>query len=182
MRPLRYSINVTLDGCCDHRAIFADEDLHRHHAENLNQADALLFGRVTYELMEAGWRSPAPAGARPAWMEPFARTIDAKKKYVVSSTLDRVDWNAELVRGDLGKAVQQLKREPGKGLFTGGVKLPMALAELGLIDEYEFVVQPRVIGHGPTLFAGLPKLIDLKLVSRLEFGSGAVAMRYEPRR
>ena len=113
-------------------------------------------------------------------MEPFARTIDAAKKYVVSSTLDRVDWNAELVRGDLGKAVQQLKREPGKGLLAGGVKLPLALAELGLIDEYEFVVHPRLAGHGPTLFAGLSKHVDLKLVSRLEFGSGAVAMRYEP--
>jgi dihydrofolate reductase len=86
------------------------------------------------------------------------------------------------VRGDLGKAVQQLKQEPGNGLFTGGVTLPLALAELGLIDEYEFVVHPRIAGHGPTLFAGLSKLVDLKLVSRLEFGSGAVAMRYEPRR
>jgi hypothetical protein len=119
MRPLRYSINVTLDGCCDHRAMFADEDLHRHAVENLDQADALLFGRVTYEMMEAAFRPPARTGARPDWMEPFARTIDAAKKYVVSSTLDRVDWNAELVRGDLGKAVQQLKRESGKGLFVG---------------------------------------------------------------
>jgi dihydrofolate reductase len=182
MRPLRYSINVTLDGCCDHRAMIGDEDLHRHAVENLNQADALLFGRVTYQMMEAAWRPPAQAVARPAWMEPFARTIDAAKKYVVSSTLDRVDWNAELVRGDLGKAVQQLKRESGKGLFTGGVKLPLALAELGLIDEYEFVVHPRLAGHGPTLFAGLSKYIDLKPVSRLELGSGALALRYEPRR
>jgi dihydrofolate reductase len=181
MRPLRYSINVTLDGCCDHRAGIADEDLHRHAIENIDRADALLFGRVIYEMMEAAWRGPAPAGARPAWMEPFARTIDAKKKYVVSSTLDRVDWNAELVRGDLGNAVRQLKREPGRGLFTGGVRLPMALAELGLIDEYEFVVHPRVIGHGPTLFAGLSKVVDLKLVGRLELPSGVVAMRYEPR-
>ena len=115
-------------------------------------------------------------------MEPFARTIDAARKYVVSSTLTRVDWNAELVRGDLGTAVQQLKQQPGKGLFTGGVQLPLALAELGLIDEYEFIVHPRVVGHGPTLFAGLSKLVDLKLVDRLEFRSGAVAMRYEPRR
>ncbi len=186
MRRLRYSINVTLDGCCDHRAMIADEDLHRHAAENLEQADALLFGRVTYEMMEAAWRSPARTGARPEWMAdwmvPFARTIDAAKKYVVSSTLDRVDWNAELVRGDLGKAVQELKQESGKGLFVGGVKLPLALAELGLIDEYEFVVQPILAGHGPTLFAGLSKHVDLKLVSRLEFGSGAVAMRYELRR
>src|SRR5262245_5710658 len=126
MRPLRFSINVTLDGCCDHRAIPTDEDLHRHHAGNLARADALLFGRVTYEMMEAAWRPLAQSGASPdwmePWMEPFARTIDAAKKYVVSSTLGRVDWNAELVRGDLGKAIQQLKRESGKGLFVGGVK------------------------------------------------------------
>jgi dihydrofolate reductase len=159
-----------------------DEDLHRHAVENLDQADALLVGRVTYEMMEAAWRPPPRTGARPEWMESFAGTIDAAKKYVVSSTLDRVDWNAELVRGDLGKTVQRLKRESGKGLLVGGVKLPLALAELGLIDEYEFVVHPRVAGHGPTLFAGLSKRVDLKLVSRLEFGSGAVAMRYEPRR
>ncbi len=183
MRPLRYSINVTLDGCVDHRAGFTDEELHRYWAETLAQADALLFGRVTYEMMEAAWRLPAGTGARPDWMEPFARTIDAAKKYVVSSTLDRVDWNAELVRGDdLEEVVQQLKREPGTGLFVGGVKLPLALAELGLIDEYEFVVHPRVAGHGPTLFAGLSKHLDLRLVDRREFGSGAVAMRYEPRR
>jgi dihydrofolate reductase len=112
-------------------------------------------------------------------MEPFARTIDAAKKYVVSSTLDRVDWNAELVRGDLANAVQRLKQEPGRGLFVGGVKLPMALAQLGLIDEYELVVHPTIAGHGPTLFAGLSKRVDLRLLSRLEFGSGAVALRYE---
>jgi hypothetical protein len=112
--------------------IIPDEHLHRHAAETLAQADALLFGRVIYEMMEAAWRPPAPAGARPDWMEPFARTIDVAKKYVVSSTLD--------------------------------------------------VVHPRLTGHGPTLFAGLSKYVDLKLVSRLEFGSGAVAMRYEPRR
>lgn len=185
MRPLQYSINVTLDGCCDHRAGSTDEELHRYWAEKLAQADALLFGRVTYEMMEAAWRLPA-TGVRPDWMadwmEPFARTIDAAKKYVVSSTLDRVDWNAELVRGDLGQAVQQLKRESGQGLFVGGVKLALALTELGLIDEYEFVVHPRLAGHGPTLFAGLSKHVDLRLVGRREFGSGAVAMRYEPRR
>jgi dihydrofolate reductase len=186
MRPLRYSINITLDGCCDHRAGIPDEELHRHHARNLAQADALIFGRVTYEMMEAAWRPFAQTGVRPdwmePWMEPFARTINAAKKYVVSSTLERVDWNAELVRGDLGNAIRQLKREPGKGLLVGGVTLPLALAELGLIDEYEFVVQPRLAGHGPTLFAGLSKPIDLRLVERLELESGAVAMRYEARR
>lgn len=182
MRPLRYSINVTLDGCCDHRAIPADEELHRHAVENLAQADALVFGRVTYEMMESAWRPPVPAGTRPDWMEAFARTINAAKKYVVSSTLEHVDWNAELVRGELAPSVRQLKREPGKGLFVGGVQLPLALTELGLIDEYELVVHPRLAGHGPALFAGLSKYVDLRLVSRLEFGSGAVAMRYEPRR
>jgi dihydrofolate reductase len=181
MRPLRYSINVTLDGCCDHRAGLADEELHRHAIENLTRADALLFGRVTYQMMETAFRPSAQTEARPAWTDPFARTINAAKKYVVSSTLDRVDWNAELVRGNLQSAVQQLKRESGKGLFVGGLMLPLALAELGLIDEYEFIVHPRLVGHGPTPFAGLSKYVDLKLVSRLEFESGAVAMRYEPK-
>jgi dihydrofolate reductase len=169
-----------LDGCCDHRAIPADEDLHRHAAENLNQADALLFGRVTYEMMESAWRPPGRPGHRPDSIETFAEAINAAKKYVVSSTLEQVHWNAELVRGDLGQAVEQLKAKSDKGLFVGGVTLPLALTELGLIDEYEFVVHPRVVGHGPTLFAGLSKLVDLKLLSRLEFGSGAMALRYEP--
>jgi dihydrofolate reductase len=185
MRPLRYSINVTLDGCVDHRAgIPPDEELHRHFAQNLAQADALLFGRVTYQMMEEAWR-PGPSGVKPEWMaewmEPFGRTIDAAKKYVVSSTLERVDWNAEFLRGDLREAVQQLKRQPGEGLFVGGVTLPRALAELGLIDEYEFVVHPRVAGHGPRLLDGLSSYLDLELVDRLEFASGVVAMRYVPR-
>jgi dihydrofolate reductase len=114
------------------------------------------------------------------WMIPFARTIDSAKKYVVSATLDRVDWNAELLRGELGNAVQQLKQEPGRGLSVAGVTLPLALADLGLIDEYEFVVQPILAGHGPTLLAGLRERLDLNLVGRQEFRSGAVALRYEP--
>jgi len=186
MRPLRYSLNVTLDGCYDHLAIIPDEELHRRAAEKFEQADAVLFGRVTYEMMESAWRTPAQTGERPDWMEewmlPFARTIHASKKYVVSSTLQRVDWNAELVRGDLEKTVRRLKGEPGKALFVGGVKLAQSLTELGLIDEYEFVVHPRLAGHGPTLFAGLSKPVDLKLAGRDELGSGAVALRYEVRR
>lgn len=180
MRPLRYSINVTLDGCVDHREMEASEEIHRHAVENIAQADALLFGKVTYELMESAWRPAKRTDVMPAWTEPFAKTIDAAKKYVVSSTLERVDWNAELLRGDLAEAVMELKRQPGSGVFVGGVQLPLALAELGLIDEYEFVVHPRLIGHGPTLFAGLSAIVDLRLVSRLEFTSGAVALRYEP--
>jgi dihydrofolate reductase len=182
MAPLRYSINVTLDGCCDHRAGFPTEGVHRHATEIIQRADVLLLGRVTYQMMEEAWRGPAPAGARPEWMEPFARAIDAAKKYVVSSTLEHVDWNAELVRGDLGDAVRQLKRESTRGVYVGGVTLPLALADIGLIDEYEFVVHPRLAGHGPTLLAGLSKYVDLEPVGRWEIGSGVVAMRYEPRR
>ena len=183
MRPLRYSINVTLDGCCDHRVGIPDEEQHRYWAAALERADALIFGRVVYEMMEEAWRPPAP-GTWPEWMAdwmiPFAQAIDAAKKYVVSSTLDRVDWNAELVQGDLGEAVQLLKQEPGEGLWVGGVTLPLALADLGLIDEYEFVVQPVVAGHGPTLLAGLSERLELKLVGRQDFRSGAVALRYQP--
>jgi dihydrofolate reductase len=190
MRPLLYSINVTLDGCVDHNAMSADEALamqhvqavHRHATKTIGRADALIFGRTTYQMMEGAWRLATRTTPMPEWQEPFARTIDAMKKYVVSSTLDRVDWNAELVRGDLAEAVRKLKQEPGRALYTGGVKLPRALAELGLIDEYEFVVQPHIAGRGPSLFAGLSKSIDLKLVDRVELSSGAVALRYEPRR
>lgn len=186
MRPLRYSINVTLDGCCDHQAVVPDRALHEYAAASIARADALLFGRVIYEMMESAWREPAQTGTPSDWMEPwmmpFAHTIHAAKKYVVSNTLQQVDWNAELLRGDLAQAVQQLKRQPGNGLFVGGVKLPQALAERGLIDEYEFIVHPRVAGRGPTLFAGLSKPLDLKLVNRVELSSGAVALQYVPRR
>ena len=181
MRPLRYSINVMLDGCVDHRVGVPDEALHRYSAEIIARADALLLGRVTYEMMESAWRPPRPP-EMPDWTEPFARTIDAAKKYVVSSTLEQVDWNAELVRGDLESTVRELKEQPGKGLYVGGVQLPLALAELGLIDEYELIVHPRIAGHGPTLFAGLSEPLDLVLVNRQEFDSGAVSMQYETRR
>jgi dihydrofolate reductase len=185
MRPLRYSINVTLDGCVDHRAGIADEELHRRAAAGIAQADALIFGRVVYQMMEEAWRDPARTGVRPEWMDewmlPFARTIDAAKKYVVSDTLSHVDWNAELIRPkELEATVRELKRQPGRRLQTGGVTLPLALAELGLIDEYEFVVQPRIAGHGPTLLAGLSKPLDLELAGRIEYGSGAVALQYRP--
>ena len=184
MRPLRYSINITLDGCCHHEAgIAPDEESMRYWTAQLERADALLFGRVTYEMMESAWRQPE-TGTWPDWMGewqlPFATTIDRAKKYVVSSTLRSVDWNAELVQGDLAQAVRRLKEEPGEGLYVGGVALPTALAGLGLIDEYEFLVQPVLAGHGPTLLAGLRERIPLELVHRHELGSGAVALRYQP--
>lgn len=181
MRPLRYAINVTLDGCCDHEAGIPDEESHRYWAGQLEQADALLFGRVTYQMMESAWRKSA-AGEWPdwmaAWMIPFAETIDRAKKYVVSRTLSHVDWNAELVHGDLATAVRRLKSEPGNGLFVSGLTLARTLADRGLIDEYEFLVQPVLAGHGPTLFAGLHERIELTLVGRREFQSGAVALSY----
>jgi dihydrofolate reductase len=180
VRPLRYSINLTLDGCIDHRVGSPDEELHRHATEAIARADALILGRVTYELMEEAWRPPGMLDQMADWMLPFGRTIDAAKKYVVSSTLDRVDWNAELLSGDLGEAVTELKSEPGEGLYVGGATLPLALAELGLIDEYEFVVHPRIVGHGPSLFEGLAEHVDLRLTGTREFTRGAVALRYEP--
>jgi dihydrofolate reductase len=184
MRPLRYSINVTLDGCCDHEAgLPPDEESMSYWSAEMERADALLFGRVTYEMMESAWRKPA-TGAWPDWMGEweisFAEAIDGAKKYVVSSTLDEPNWNAELVRGDLAQTVKRLKQEPGEGLWVGGVTLPLALADMGLIDEYEFLVQPVLAGHGPTLLAGLRERIQLELVNRHEFRSGAIAMRYRP--
>ena len=185
MRPLRYSINVTLDGCCHHEAgLPPDEESMRYWTAEMERADALLFGRVTYEMMESAWRKPA-TGTWPDWMNewevPFAETIDRAKKYIVSSTLSGVDWNAELVRGDLGQAVQRLKQEPGEGLWVGGVTLPLALADLGLIDEYEFLCS-RSLPDTATLLAGLRERIQVELVDRHEFRSGAVALRYRSTR
>ena len=126
MRPLRYAINVTLDGCCHHEGVQPTDELHRHATAWLNRSDTLLFGRVIYEMMESAFRLPPGATSVPGlteWMQPFARTIHAARKYVVSSTLSKVDWNAELVRGDLGEAVKQLKQESDNGVFLGGVTL-----------------------------------------------------------
>jgi dihydrofolate reductase len=180
MQPIRYSINVTLDGCCDHQAVIPSRALHEHVIENFRQLDGLLFGRVTYQMMEEGWRGPLPKDW-PAWMEDFRQAINPLRKYVVSSTLKAVDWNSELLQGDLAESVQRLKQQPGRGLGLGGLTLPRALAELGLIDEYELISHPRVAGHGPTLFAGLVKPLDLQLVSRQEIGDGIVSVRYLPR-
>jgi dihydrofolate reductase len=185
MRPLRYSINVTLDGCVHHEAGLApDEASMQYWTSEMERADALIFGRTTYEMMRSAWRKPA-SGAWPDWVSdwqlPFAEAIDGAKKFVVSSTLTEVDWNAELVRGELEQEIRRLKAEPGDGLWVGGVTLPLALADLGLIDEYEFVVQPVLAGHGPTLFAGLRERVELDLFGRRELPSGAVALRYRPR-
>ncbi|MEV4736674.1 MULTISPECIES: dihydrofolate reductase family protein [unclassified Microbacterium] len=185
MRPLRYAINVTLDGCVHHEAgVAPDEELMRFWTEQMENSDAELYGRVTFEMMREAWKRPDD-GVWPNWMDAgeqeFADTLDRAKKYVVSSTLDEVDWNAELVGGDLGEAVRALKEQPGKGLSVGGLALSSALTDLGLIDEYLFVVHPIVAGHGPYLLEGLRERVSLELVERREFGSGATLMRYTPR-
>lgn len=178
MRRLLYSINVSLDGCVDHRepAFGADPDVHLHATRTVAEPDALIFGRTTYELMEF-WREP---GDVPAWMLPFAEAINPQKKYLVSSTRITDDWNTENLLGDPVEAVRSLKAEPGGSLLVGGVRLPLALADAGLIDEYEFVVHPVVAGHGPTLFDGLAHPLRLELVGTTEFASGIVARRYVP--
>lgn len=178
VRPLRYSINVSLDGCVDHAAFGrgGTEALHRRAFENFERNDALLFGRVTYELMEAGFRAEAESGSD----DPFVTTIHTTPKHVVSSTLDHVDWNAELLRGDLTEGVTRLKEQPGTGVLVGGVRLPLALAALGLVDEYELVVHPVVVGRGPTLLAGLPQVLDLRQVASEDLGEGITAVRYAP--
>ena len=185
MSTLRYTINVTLDGCCDHMAVVPTEAMHRYSAAGIAGADALLFGRVIYRMMEEAWRPVAETGIVPDWMDewmvPFARTIHAAKKYVVSDSLEAVDWNAELIRGgELIDTVSRLKREPGGLISLGGMTLPLALASAGVIDEYEFIVHPRVAGHGPILLAGLPVPLDLRLVNEQPIGDGIVARRYVP--
>ena len=184
MRPLRYAINVTLDGCVHHEAgVAPDEELMRFWTADMERAEALLYGRVTYQMMESAWRRPA-SGAWPDWMEeweiPFAEAIDRASKHVVSRTLAAADWNAELVTGELEQAVRDLKEQPGEGLSVGGVTLPLALADLGLIDEFTFVVHPVLAGHGPRLLDGLRERVRLELVERQEFRSGAVAQCYRP--
>ncbi len=176
MQPLRYSINVSLDGCVDHMAGSPDEESHLHAAQTIARADAIILGRTTYELMEF-WRT---AEDLPLWMRPFKEAIDAAKKYLVSSRREPDGWNTEALTGDPVEAVRQLKEQPGVGLYVGGVTLPLALADAGLIDEYEFVVSPTVVGHGPRLFDGLAAPLDLKLVGTTEFASGTRAHRYVP--
>ncbi|WP_431804898.1 dihydrofolate reductase family protein [Microbacterium sp. bgisy203] len=187
MRPLRYSINITLDGCVHHEAgVAPDAESMAYWTREMERADAQIFGRVTYEMMQDAWRRP-PSGVWPDWMEewehPFADALDRAKKYVASNTLASVDWNAQLLSGDTGAVVEQIRRlraEPGEGLSVGGVTLPLALADAGLIDEYAFMVNPVIAGHGPTLLAGLRDRVDLELVDRQDFASGAFLVRYRP--
>jgi len=176
MRPLRYSINVSLDGCVGHTAFAPDEESHNYAAQTIARADAIILGRTTYELMEF-WRT---AKDLPPQLQPFQESINAAKKYLVSSTRKPDGWNTESLTGDLVEAVGNLKEQPGNGLYVGGVTLPLALTDAGLIDEYEFVVFPTLVGHGPRLFEGLATPLTLEHVGTTKFASGVRAERYVP--
>lgn len=170
-------MNVTLDGCCDHTQVIADEELHNYATELLDRADGALFGRVTYQLMERSWPDVARSGAGPDAMVDFARKLDRKPKYVVSRTLNHVSWqNSYLLRGP--EDVAQLKAEGKTLLVTGGPGLGSALAARNLVDEYHLLIQPIVAGHGPRLLGGIHSRLDLTLMETRTFGSGVVLLRY----
>ncbi|MCJ1708548.1 dihydrofolate reductase family protein [Microbacterium sp. VKM Ac-2923] len=181
-QPLRYAINVTLDGCCSHEAgLPPDAESMAFWTDELRRSDTLLYGRATYELMEGAWRRPL-SGEWPDWMDAsevaFSEVMDPMRKVVASGTLDAVDWNAELISGDVVEAVRAVKERPGRGIALGGVALPAMLAGHGLIDEYTFVVHPVIAGRGPRLLDSVD--LKLELIERREFRSGAVAQRYRP--
>lgn len=182
MRHLTLSINVTLDGCCDHTEVIADEELHRYATDLLEDSDGVLFGRVTYELFESYWPSVATSGSGTKTEVDFARKLNNKRKYVVSSTLGKVEWeNSFLIKGDLAHEMSKLKQEDGNDLAVfGSSGLASALARLGLIDEYHILVQPILAGRGPTLFQGIGQRLDLKLAGTRSFSSGVVMLRYAP--
>jgi dihydrofolate reductase len=181
MGLLTFSINVTLDGCVDHREGIADDETHAFFTRLMNEAGAMLWGRVTYEMMESAW----PAIARgdqsaPAAMRDWAIQLEAKPKYVVSSTRTDFPWtNSHHLDGDLRTVVQALKDATPAGVLLGSGKLATALDRLDLIDEYRFLVHPMIAGHGPTLFgSGLAATRRLELLSAMPLRNGAVAMHY----
>lgn len=186
MARLQYSINMTLDGCCDHQAIVPYPEMHQFWSDVVTNADALLYGRVTYQMMEPAWRPIAESGVvpdgTPDWVIPFARSIHNARKFVASATLTQVDWNARLLQGDLRNAIERLKREEEGVISLGGLTLARSIAALNLIDDFVFLVHPRIAGHGPTLFSGLPVPLDLKLTGQQTFDSGAIALTYAAKR
>jgi dihydrofolate reductase len=182
MGLLTFGLNVTLDGCCDHRAGVVDEELHRYWTRLMDAAGGMLFGRRTYELMEDAWpqvaRDPEADRASRAW----AKKLEAKPKYVVSSTRREYPWaNTHHVEGDLTRAVRALKKATPRGLLVGSPALAAELQRLGLIDEYRLLVHPVVAGHGPYLFSGLQPSSRLELVAARRLESGVVALHYRRR-
>lgn len=176
---LTFGINVTLDGCCDHRVGIADDDLHDYFTRLMDAAGAMLWGRVTYELMESAWPAVARDESAPRALRDWALKLEAKPKYVVSASRRDFPWtNTVRLEGDLREAVTALKEKTPQGVLVGSPTLGAALDRLGLIDEYRLVVHPVIAGHGPALFQGLdsPRRLELVLTTRLK--SGQVAMHY----
>jgi dihydrofolate reductase len=179
MGLLTFGLNVTLDGCCDHRVGIADDELHDHFTELMDAAGAMLWGRITYELMESAWPAVARDENAPRATREWARKLEAKPKYVVSSSRRDFPWNNTFrVEGDLHEAVRQLKEKTPQGVLVGSPMLSAALERLGLIDEYRLVLHPVLAGHGPTLFQGLEPSRQLELVSTKRLKSGALALHY----
>jgi dihydrofolate reductase len=179
MGLLTFALNVTLDGCCDHREGIADDDLLRYYTRLMDAAGAMLFGRATYELMESAWPAVARDEKAPHAMLEWARKLEAKPKYVVSASRRDFPWsNTFRVEGDLHEAVKQLKEKTPGGLLAGSPALSAALERLDLIDEYRIAVHPILAGHGPSLFQGLERSRRLVLVSTKRLKSGVMALHY----
>ena len=181
MRKLIAAINMTLDGFCNHTAMIADEEIHQHYNELLSNAGTLLYGRITFQLMESYWPSVVnnPTGNKP--MDEFAVLIDNISKIVFSRTLENVDWkNTQLKREVIKEEVLELKQQAGKNILVGSPSLIVALSQLELIDEYQLAVQPTVLGSGLPLFKNIKDRVDLKLLKAKTFGCGAITLYYEP--
>jgi dihydrofolate reductase len=181
MRKLIYAINITLDGCCDHTKMIADEETHEYFTHLLRDVDLQVFGRKTYQLMVPYWPDVAKDQSATKADREFARAFDSSSKVVFSRSLDRAeDKNTRIVRTDLREEILKLKQEPGKDILVGGVDIPSQLTELGLIDEYRFVVQPIIAGEGRRLLEGirLQEKLQLKFVESKTFKSGSVALHY----
>ena len=182
MRNLIFAINVTLDGCCDHTKLNADEEVHQYFTDLMHNVDLLVYGRKTYQLMVPFWPDVAKNHSGPTnAMNDFAQAFDSINKLVFSKSLDSTEAkNTRIVRTNLQDEILKLKQEQGKDILTGGVSLPSQLIELGLVDEYLFVVHPLVVGEGRRLLDGLslPERLQLQLVESKIFKSGGIALRY----
>jgi len=179
MRKIIAAMNMTLDGFCDHTAMIADEEIHEHYTELLTNADAVIYGRITYQLMEY-WRSVVENPTGDKSMDDFAEAIDNISKIVYSRTLENVDWkNTELKREVVKEEVLELKEKAGKDIIVGSPGLIASLANLGVIDEFQLGVQPTVVGSGLALFKNITDRVDLKLLRTKTFGCGAVFLYYE---
>jgi dihydrofolate reductase len=180
MRRLIAAMNMTLDGFCDHTAMIADDEIHQHYSELLRDADIVIYGRITYQLMEY-WKTVVDNPTGNKSMDDFAAAIDDVQKIVYSRTLENVDWkNTELKREIVKDEILDLKQQAGNNIFVGSPSLIVALGKLGVIDEYQISIQPTVVGGGLPLFKNITDRIDLKLLKSKTFGCGAVTHYYEP--